>query len=166
MSKKINFSKELEEITNVVMSYNVEDLALDIQINYLSDIRETSNKLVSDKEKVFFLIAGDLTIGFKGENLLLKSIDSYTNFDLWKKEFIEIPSAFKRAKCSINGDFLDDRLSINDEVHYIFDNQKNLLKIKIGKLEDDCFYKIAEDLFIGTQNNEISSILVSNLDFS
>ena len=126
---------DIDECSSV-SSFVSSDLSLEVRLSY--DLRPMSFAKQIDcgfgiRDKRILLIFGSLTLTFSGDNLLLDSIDSYTNNKKWLLGQIESPVAADTAAFSIKTSSEDDRFSFDYDPVYVFDETKNLLLIKLSE---------------------------------
>lgn len=152
-----------------VSDYVSTDLSLEVRLSY--NVRPMSFAKQIDgwlgiRDKRILLIFGSLTITFSGENLLLESIDSYTNNKKWLVDEVASPVTTDMAALTITTSSDDDRFSFDLDPVYVFDETKGLLLIKLSENKGTRFHRLTNNLIIGMTEEKLVSLFIENINIA
>jgi hypothetical protein len=130
---RIKFEQNLKEIiVEETALYDREDFNLDISFDYNIDnskLNKTINSSLNVREKSFIINIENLSLCFSGEKLRLSSIDMYTNSLNWIKRSVSLPMDYTESFCSVDETGQDERISYEEKIGCLFDNEKAIFKI-------------------------------------
>ena len=149
-----------------VSNYMSSDLSLEVRLSYdvrpMSFVKQIDGRL-GIRDKRILLIFGSLTLTFGGDNLLLESIDSYTNNKNWLFDEVTSPVTTDMAALTITTSSDDDRFSFDLDPVYVFDETKRLLLIKLSENNGTRFHRLTNDLIIGMTEEKLVSLFIENI---
>lgn len=144
-----------------------DDLSLEVSIEHSPKNYNTTVDLIDRnigiREKSFVLSMDTLSMCFSGDDLILTSIDAYSNHKNWLITHLEIPVSSPDSICKVEGDLTDDRYSIDEVVSYYYDDKQSILKIVIGEEKTASYYQLSPDIVIGIRNFMPKSLHIRNL---
>ena len=149
-------------------SYLSSELSLEVKITYSFKPMSFAKKIDSNlgiRDRSVILIFGSLTMTFIGDSLLLYSIDSYTNIEQWLLGKVIEPITEGFCSLTINTPSDDDRYSFNYDPVYVFDETKRLLMIKLSEDNGTRFHQLTNNLIIGMNEENLTSLFIKNIDF-
>ena len=164
----INFRfKAIEsDVCSSVSTYSSSDFALEVTLHSELEPMSLSKKIdikYEIKNKKILVIFGGIVFSFVGSELFLESIDSYTNKKNWLLQKVAPPLVVERARFSIDAPLDDDKYLLDCNPQYVLDYNKNILLIKLNENNHQKFYRIANNLTIGVNENSLVSVFIENI---